>query len=434
MRTNPAILAEKARARKTSLRWLIALSTLPLFGVVAAFGIAPPDPRESPPALDTVVQAITLPASPTIAAGDFWRQEKIQRGDTVASLLSRLSVSQPDTVNKLRALKDAEALYKLVPGRTIEARTTADGDLLALNYTVGDRMFVINRAGDKFSAQWQPLALEPRLVTKSAVIKSSLFAATDDANIPDAVASQIPDLFSTDVDFHLDLRKGDKLTVVYEVFYNAGEAVKTGRVLAAEFINRGIAHRAVYFQDPQGHGDYFTPDGKNLKKAFLRSPLEFSRITSGFSLSRFHPVLGRWRAHKGVDYAASIGTGVRATADGVVSFAGQQNGYGNLVVLQHGGKFSTAYGHLSGFGRNVRNGALVRQGDIIGYVGMTGYATGPHLHYEFRVAGIPRDPYSVDMPIAFPVAAQYRPLFARQAQQMLARLELTRNVSVASLD
>jgi murein DD-endopeptidase MepM/ murein hydrolase activator NlpD len=204
-------------------------------------------------------------------------------------------------------------------------------------------------------------------------------------------------------------------------------------VLAAEFVNQGKPYQAIWFEHGNGQGDYYTLDGKPIKKAFLRSPLEFSRISSGFTTARFHPVLQRWRAHQGVDYAAASGTGVKATSDGFVEFAGQKGGYGNVVILRHQKRYTTLYGHLSGFGRGVRTGARVAQGDIIGYVGATGLATGPHLHYEFRVDDVHLDPLTVAMPDAPPVTPEYRTSFQTVAQPMGLRLGLLRNTNLARL-
>ena len=288
----------------------------------------------------------------------------------------------------LQSAKDSKSLRLLIPGRIVRAQTDSEGNLLALQYiSSSESMLKVEKQAEGFKASDDAVPLEARLMMKSAEIKSSLFGATDAANIPDNIAMQIADIFSSDIDFHSDLQKGDKVTVVYESFYNKGELIKTGRVLAAEFINSGKSYRAVYFQDREGRGGYYTPEGKNLRKAFLRSPLEFSRVTSGFTSARFHPVLKEWRAHKGVDYGAPTGTRVKAVADGTVAFVGKQGGYGNLLILQHQGQFSTAYGHLSAFAKSLRKGSKVSQGDIVGQVGMTGLATGPHLHYEFRVAG-----------------------------------------------
>jgi murein DD-endopeptidase MepM/ murein hydrolase activator NlpD len=228
------------------------------------------------------------------------------------------------------------------------------------------------------------------------------------------------------VDFHRDLRKGDRFTVVYEMQYLRGRPVRAGRMQAAEFVNQGRTFRAVHF----GTG-YYAPDGKAMRKAFLRSPLEFSRMTSGFGM-RQHPIMQVWRAHKGIDYAAPIGTRVRAVGDGIVEFAGPKGGYGNTVVLRHHGQYATVYAHLSRI--SVKRGARVAQNDTIGSVGQTGWATGPHLHYEFRIAGEARNPLAIAMPAALPIAASELPAFQNQAAPLVARLDLLANSALAQLE
>jgi len=439
MRNNKTnILSQKLfpSERKFRLRWLVGLSALPLFGVVAAFGIAPDTDVQRIP-VHTVVASLALPpvAATTTGSQAYWREERIQRGDTVAGLLSRLDVNSEDIQTFLNEAKHAQALHQLKPGKTLQAQTTEDGELLSLRYHYGgDTMLLVEKQGDHFKASEQALPLERQVVMSSGQIRSSLFAATDAANMPDAIAIQMADTFSTDIDFHRDLQRGDKFTVVYEAFFHKGELVKTGHILAAEFVNNGKAYRTVYFQDHDGHGGYYTPEGKNLRKAFLRSPLEFSRISSGFTSARYHPVLKEWRAHKGVDYAAPTGTRVKATADGSVEFAGKKSGYGNIVMLQHQGKFETVYGHLSAFASGLHKGQRISQGDVIGYVGMTGLATGPHLHYEFKVAGVQRNPLSIEVPTAFPIAANQKNDFNRASQPLLTRLELLRGTNLAALD
>jgi len=252
-------------------------------------------------------------------------------------------------------------------------------------------------------------------------------------NLPDAVAIQLADIFSGDVDFHKDLRKGDRFSVIYESLVHAGETVRPGRILAAEFVNQGKTFQAVLFQHTDGQWGYYGFDGKSLRKAFLRSPLEFSRVTSGFSM-RFHPVLQQWRAHKGIDYAAPVGTRVRATGDGVVEIAGRQGGYGNLVVLRHQGKFTTWYGHLSGFGKGITKGRRVSQGETIGYVGMTGLATGPHLHYEFRINDVHQNPLRMALPEAPPISPQLKREFDQQSQPLAERMASIRGLTIAALD
>jgi len=230
------------------------------------------------------------------------------------------------------------------------------------------------------------------------------------------------------------LRKGDKFTVVYEMTYSNGALVQAGRIQAAEFINQGQSYRAVYFQGDGQNGNYYTPEGKSMRKAFLRSPIEFSRVSSGFTNARFHPVLNKWRAHRGVDFAAPTGTKVRVTSDGVVSSIGKQNGYGNVIKIKHQGQFSTVYGHLSRFAQGLHRGQRVTQGDVIGYVGMTGLATGPHLHYEFKIDGQQRDPMRVVLPDAKPITVANKAAFHAVADNLVARLSLLRDTSFAKLN
>lgn len=436
--TKPEILAQigAEQERKFSLRWMVALSTIPLFGMVAAFGIAP-QTETSNVSVQNVIESVQLPsiAQTDSDPASYWREERIQRGDTIASLLSRLNVTNQDALNFLRSNKQATTLHQLKPGKSVQATTTEDGDLVSLRYISGNgTLLQVEKQGESFTSSEKPAPLERQTVLKSGEISSSLFAATDAMNLPDSVAIQIAEIFSSDIDFHQDLRKGDKFSIVYETLSNNGVPVKEGRVLAAEFTNQGKTYRAIYFQDPDGKGSYYTPEGKNLHKAFLRSPLEFSRISSGFTNARFHPVLKSWRAHKGVDYAAPIGTRIKATADGTIALIGKQSGYGNLIVIQNEGRFSTAYGHLSGFAKGLHRGSRVSQGDVIGFVGMTGLATGPHLHYEFRVAGVQRNPLSVDLPTAFPIAAKYRSQFGDASQLLMTQLGMVRVTRVASLD
>jgi murein DD-endopeptidase MepM/ murein hydrolase activator NlpD len=435
-----AILAQNPApapaSHNTRRRWLIALSAVPLFGMAVAFGIAP-DTDPHPVELKTVIETLELPATQALDTGEqtFWRQTRIQRGDTLGSLLARLEVDDAQAYAFLRASGEARSLTRLVPGRSIQAQTDADGRLLVLRYLAPDQTLLkVERQGERLVLSEGQAAVERHIAIKSAEIKSSLFEATDTAGIPDTIAIQLAEIFSSDIDFHLDIRRGDRFTVIYETLQSNGETLNSGRVLAAEFVNAGRTYQAVYFRDAEGHEGYYTPDGRSLRKAFLRSPLAFSRVTSGFTLARFHPVLKEWRAHKGVDYAAPTGTPVRAVADGTVVFAGRQNGYGNLIVLQHRGTISTAYGHLSAFARGLRKGSRVTQGETIGYVGATGMATGPHLHYEFRVAGVQRNPLTVPMPQAWPIAAQYRKAFLAQAAPLMERLKLVRGLNLASID
>jgi len=244
---------------------------------------------------------------------------------------------------------------------------------------------------------------------------------------------QLAEVFAGDIDFYKDLQRGDRFAVVYEMRYIEGEPAGAGRIVAAEFENRGKTHRAFLFRDVDGSEGYYSADGAGMRRPFLRSPMEFSRVTSGFSNARFHPILQTWRAHRGVDYAAPMGTPVRATGNGAVAFAGLQGGYGNVIVLQHAGAFSTLYAHLSRFAPRIRAGARVSQGEIVGYVGHTGWATGPHLHYEFRVAGVQRDPMTLAaLPGGEPLPAARRTAFAARIEPAVAQIALARRFAGAS--
>lgn len=417
-------------------RLILTLASLPLFGVVAAFGLAP-DTATNDIAQETISQAIELPDPALTDSGsfDFWREERIGPGETLAQILRRMDIAEEEIGSIVTAGRQTKDLGRLGQGRTVLARVTSSGRLISLRYLAGDeRLITVERAGDDFVAKETPIKPEVRLVMRSGEIRSSLFGATDAADVPDSVASQMAEVFSSDIDFHRDLRKGDRFSLVYETHSHNGATIKTGRLLAAEFVNAGKTYRALYFQDPQGRDGYYTPDGQNLKRAFLKSPMPFSRVSSGFSNARYHPVLREWRAHRGIDYAAPTGTPIRAVADAMVSFAGWQGGYGNIVILEHQKPYSTAYGHLSRFAKGVKRGSRVKQGEIIGYVGSTGLATGPHLHYEFRVAGVQKNPLGMKLPASYPLAAQYRSLFAQTSQPLLGRLDLLGASRTARLD
>ena len=346
------------QARKLKLRWFVTLSTLPLLAVVSAFGIIPQS-EISFTFNQKVVEEISLPTAAHEADNSniFWRTERAQRGDTIVELLRRLNVDDPDASHYLRTSKATESLQRLATGKDIQVETLADGSLLSLRYlnNKGNQV-VIEKKDGRLVAKTLSAQIEKRVFMRTGDISSTLFAATDVAGMSDTAANQLADIFSGDIDFHRDLRKGDKFSVIYEMNYSNGEPVSTGNILAAEFINQGRQYRALYFEMNKNIGSYFSPDGKSMRKAFLRSPIEFSRVSSGFKLSRFHPVLNKWRAHKGVDYAAAIGTKVKVTADGTVDFVGKQGGYGNVVIVNHQGRYTTVYGHLSRFASGLHRG------------------------------------------------------------------------------
>jgi murein DD-endopeptidase MepM/ murein hydrolase activator NlpD len=402
-------------SRKTRI-----LSASALLLTVCAFGaagVAPLAPDAADLPVKSIAQELALPSlSEQIAALEsqqqlFVREEKIRSGDTLATVLNRLGVDDTTAVNFIKSDPTARGVLQLKAGKRIQVQTANNGKLLWLSTTIVDgkdnpvKNIVVSRQDDHFVASEVAASIEKRIEMRSGEIKSSLFAATDTAQIPDPIATQLVDMFATDIDFSSDLRRGDRFNVVYEAFWQNGEYVRTGRILAAEFTNAGKTYQSVWFDEPgskQG-GGYYGFDGKSLKKAFLKSPLEFSRISSGFSM-RSHPISGKWKQHKGVDFAAATGTPIRASGDGTIDFAGTQGGYGNVVVIKHWGNFSTAYAHMSRFASGMHKGAKVSQGEVIGYVGTSGWSTGPHLHYEFRVNNEARDPLTVDVPNAQPLA------------------------------
>jgi murein DD-endopeptidase MepM/ murein hydrolase activator NlpD len=407
-----------------TLRRAAAIALLALSGVVAAFAtIAPRADQSAAPPARLLVEPLELDAHEIAAPAYYIREEQLQRGDTLAGFLGRLGIEHAEAARLART----RALQALRPGSHVHAQVAADGKPKLLSFLTGrDTLVTITPEADGYRAAEEQAALETRVVMKASVIRSSLFAASDAAGIPDGIAMQLADVFAGDIDFHRDLRKGDRFSVVYELHHLAGRPVRAGRLLAAEFVNQGKALRAVHYAS-----SYYTPAGKNLRKAFLRSPLEFSRVSSGFGM-RMHPIQSAWRKHQGIDYAAPSGTRVRAVGDALVEFAGIKGGYGNVVILRHNGQYATVYAHLSRIA--VRRGARVAQNDTIGFVGQTGWATGPHLHYEFRVAGQPRNPLSIAMPAAQPVPAQQLGAFLAQAEPLVARLELLVDTSLASLD
>jgi murein DD-endopeptidase MepM/ murein hydrolase activator NlpD len=415
-------------------RWLAPAVAAPLFGVVAAFGTVQREPDTVP--LQAIVEPLAV--SPT-AVGEsglsiYFQEDVSRRNETPATLLGRLGADEEDAAAILHSPRAMRPFRLLVPGTPIQVKIDDTRRLRSLWYlTDRDTVLSLDRVGEGFQTLEQQVELTRRVEMKSGEIKTSLFAATDAAGIPDGVAIQLADIFGGDVDFHRDLRRGDRFAVVFETIHFDGRVVRSAKVLAAEFSSRKQTFRALWFQDASGRGGYYTPDGENLRKVFLRSPLEFSRVTSGFGIRR-HPILQQWRAHQGVDYGAPTGTKVRATGDGVVSFAGPRSGYGNLVVLRHHGGYSTYYAHLRGFAKGLKQGTHVAQGEVIGQVGQTGWATGPHLHYEFRIRDQNRNPLTMTFQPAQPLLEIEHPAFRRAADPLLARLDLLKSSDLALLE
>jgi murein DD-endopeptidase MepM/ murein hydrolase activator NlpD len=369
-----------------------------------------------------------------------FRSEQVRSSDTPESLLQRMGVADPAAAAFMRS--DAPVRQNVLgrTGRMVSAETTDDHRLLrlAVRWVPDDsgnfRRLVVERTGDKFTSRIETAKLTTSSRLAGGVINSSLFAATDASNIPDAVAVQLAELFSGDIDFRRSLRKGDRFSVVYETLEADGEPLSSGRVLSAEFINGGKTHQAIWFQEPgAAKGSYYALNGDSMRRAYLSSPVEFSRVSSGFKM-RMHPILKTWRAHLGTDFAAATGTTVRTVGDGVVEFAGVQNGFGNVVFVKHRNQHVTVYAHLSRI--DVRQGQSVEQGQTLGAVGATGWATGPHLHFEFRVNGVHQDPETIvaQSDAAAPVSPASRPAFERLAANMRVQLAAAAGLEQASAD
>ncbi len=357
-------------------------------------------------------------------------EERIRRGDTLVGLLERMGVNTAGLATFLGQDKTARNLVNLRAGRVLTVQQTADGDLQWLRYKSGidedsQESILVQKLNGQFVSKLESVNFEKQIVFRSGRIESSLFAAADKAGMPDSVAIQLTEIFGSDIDFHRELQKGDEFKVVYEDLTLEGRSARSGRVLAVEFVNNNKPYKAYWFA-PSGNRNagYYNEEGRSLKKSFLRSPLAFSRISSGFTPRRFHPIQQRWKAHNGVDYAAPTGTPIMATASGTVKFSGWQNGYGNFVEIQHHSGYSTAYAHLSRFGKGVKVGQKVEQGDVIGYVGATGWATGPHLHYEFRVNRVPKNPLSITVAQAEPLDRNSFGEFKRVQLALDRRMEL----------
>ena len=412
------------------------------FGVTA-FGIAPlaPDASDLPQRLVTETVTPNGIQSQLDALAEhelqLYRTDLTRSTDTADSLLTRLNVSDATAAQFLRSDPVARQLLSGRGGKMVRVQTDESGKLteLVARYAPSSaeqlsthftRLSVV-RSADKLSASVTTAPLAAQVRMGSGTIRSSLFAATDEARIPDPIATQLAEVFSTDVDFHRQLRKGDTFSVVYEALTADGEPItwgssNTGRVLAAEFVNGGRSFSAVWFKDAQSKGGYYGLDGKSKKRAFLASPLEFSRVTSGFAM-RMHPILNSWKQHKGVDYGAPTGTAIRAVGDGVVEFAGWQNGYGNVVQIKHSAQRSTVYAHMSRI--NVTRGARVEQGQNIGAVGATGWATGPHLHFEVKVNGVQEDPMIMARSAeTIELSPASKTQFAQLAQSMKGQLDV----------
>ncbi|WP_332675665.1 M23 family metallopeptidase [Aromatoleum sp.] len=435
------ILTEVPRDPSSGRRsWVLAAVVgTSLLGVVAATAVVPGQPEASFATQPVIEHLLPAPAAQSdVPHGlPFVYDEQIKPGDTIHSIFARLGIRDQEALDFLNADTEAQsALKQLRAGRSVLAAVSSDGRIVSLNLPIanGGSRFSIVRVDEAIHAQGENAAVtDTRVEMRSGMIRQTLFGATDAAGVPDAVATKLAEIFGTEIDFTEDLRRGDEFSVVYEATYDRGLPFGTQRILAAEFINQGKKHAVVLYRTSDGAETYYTPDGRGLNQAYLRYPLEFSRISSNFG-GRLHPIHKKWRAHNGVDFAAPRGTAVKAASDGTVDYVGNQNGYGKIVVLRHRDRYSTAYAHLDGFARGLRKGAMVRQGDLIGYVGSSGWATGPHLHYEIRVNNVAHDPMKIALPTVQPLDRDALVAFKKQTSPFLQRLALLNRATLARVD
>jgi murein DD-endopeptidase MepM/ murein hydrolase activator NlpD len=425
------------RAFSARRRWLAGTS-LPLVGAVAAVLALAAWPRpDAPKSVDLTALVAAQTQAPTTGPGldeEFPENVEytVQRNDTLDQIFRSVGLDIA-VLAELRQRPEVRRALDIVRPGDIITVTHVDGVLQSLNRQISSTLTLsVARSDEGFAVNYIENPLETEMVGRRATITSSLFAAGQQAGMSaETILTLANQIFGWDIDFALDIRAGDEFSVFYEQKFQDGEYVNDGRVLAAEFVNQGKTHRAVWFQSQDGKVEgYFTPEGKGMRKAFLRAPLDFTRVSSVFNPRRKHPISGVVRAHKGVDYAAPTGTPIWAAGDGRIQFAGRKGGYGNVVMIDHGKGISTVYGHMSRFGKSARAGRSVKQGDIIGYVGMTGAATGPHLHYEYRVKGVHKNPATIPLPRS-EIPSTYMAEFRDQSDATLAKLRLTSGSTAA---
>ena len=440
--TNP----QHARRRK---QLTVAVGTVFTLGMAAAMGVAPRNAFDDPLA-PRVLQPLRMPdvreqldkLAESEDGSVYVREERMQRGDTIAALLRRLGIDDPDAQAFIVKNPTARGLFNLNPGQSVQAEIDERNLLVSLQANLGgdagaSRELVIERVapkkdGDDYTYRARVATVDNDLhyeMASGAIEANGFFKSMDAASVPDEVVSQMISIFSGVIDFHHDIARGDRFRIVYEAGFRDGAFVRNGRVVAVELINRNTLYQALWYAPNDGEpGAYYTFDGRSMKRPFLRSPVEFSRVSSGFG-GRDHPLHHKWAQHKGVDFAAPQGTKVFASGEGVVDFVGQQNGYGNIIVLQHAGGYSTYYAHLSGFA-GIREGQHISQGQVIGYVGSTGWATGTHLHYEFRYNDVPQNPLTTTLMEAPTLTGKSRADFLTYSSAMLSRINMLRTYNV----
>ena len=361
------------------------------------------------------------------------REVIVAKGDTLSTLFEKVGLPSTSVHEVLASDKQAKQFTQLQRGQKLEFELNPDGqltnlhtklsDLESITLTKNDKGYVFNRVTAKPTV---------RSAYVHGVINSSLSQSAARAGLSHSLTMDMASVFGYDIDFAQDIRQGDEFDVIYEQKVVNGKSVGNGPILSARFTNRGKTYTAVRYTNKQGNSSYYTADGNSMRKAFIRTPVDFARISSKFSAGRKHPILNKIRAHKGVDYAAPRGTPIKAAGDGKVLLAGRRGGYGNTVIIQHGNTYRTLYGHMQGFAKGVKTGGTVKQGQVIGYIGTTGLSTGPHLHYEFQVNGVHVDPLGQKLPMADPIAKGERARFLAQSQPLMARMDQEKATMLAS--
>lgn len=391
-------------------------------------------PISIPQTLSAPTSEAALPDTQTeqaTLADSQWLTLRVKKGDSLAAIFKRNGLDAGELHAIMQLGKDTKRLRYVQPGQQLRIQIDQDKALQTLVYDLNKyETLAVHRDGDSFVSSYHHKNVEKRINHASGMIRSSLFEAGGDAGLSDKLTMELAHIFAWDVDFALDIRQGDHFTVLYEEHFLNGVKVNEGPIIAAEFVNQGQSFHAIRYTDDSGHSDYYSPAGHSMRKAFLRTPVDFRRISSRFG-KRKHPVLNSIRMHKGVDYAAPTGTPIRASGDGKVIHKGRKGGYGRTVIIQHGGRYSTLYAHMKSYRRGIHVGKRVKQGQVIGYVGSSGRATGPHLHYEFRVNGVHRNPLTVKLPNAQPINSKYKDTFIAHAQSLMSQLEVYKETSLA---
>ena len=433
------------------MRWILTAVTLSLVGGLVAYmpvrdvtptpPLSPPTAAPAPEPSDSAAQAvapvITQPPIDTAATSKPTGEEialTVRRRDTLERIFRRLKLNLDDLGSMLRLPQVRRSFRHIRPGDKVTV-VHDDGAIQSLNRRINEtQVLSVTRGDDGFNAEVITTPIETKLAYAGGTVESSLFVAARAAGVgPETILRLANDIFGWDIDFALDIRPGDRFNMIYEQKYRDGQYIGDGRILAAEFVNDGDTYRAVRYTSEDGKiDDYFTPQGRSVRRQFLRAPVDFTRISSNFNLHRRHPILHIVRPHQGVDYAAPIGTRIKAAGDGRVGFVGWKGGYGRVIILEHGAGISTLYGHMSRFVRGLHRGERVKQGQTIGYVGRSGAATGPHLHYEYRINGVHRNPRTVKLPDAAPLPTKYMADFQVRAGVLLTNLEQAHGTAVAT--